>query len=208
MGSIDDDKLLTILLFNGLRDHYACLQTSINDMFTGGTTTSDDVVNRLLLEEQVLNDNATISPTTALAAVNAMPPHPVCANCKRPSHRTEFCIGPGGQMAGKTIEEARAAQDAACGTQRPGGARPRSNRAPTPAPAQNEMNAKTLTVNGQCYMLVTPSVNSNSSNTPLPVDPSSAYAAISMPSYDEEEYMAVLATVEDPKASLDWDLYS
>ena len=122
MGRIDDDKLLTILLFNGLRDHYTRLQTSINDMFTNGTTTSNDVVNRLLLEEQVLNDNATISPTTALAAVTTKPPHPVCANCKRPSHRTEFCIGPGGQMAGKTIEEAHAAQDAARSVQKPGGA--------------------------------------------------------------------------------------
>ena len=209
MGRIDDDKLLTILLFNGLRDHYTRLQTSINDMFTGGTTTSDDVVNRLLLEEQVLNDNASISPTTALAAVNTKPPRPVCANCKRPSHRTEFCIGPGGQMAGKTIKEARAAQDAARNAQKPGGTnRSRGNRTPAPASTQNDSNAKTLTVNGQCYMLVTPNVNSITTPTPPPIDPSSAYAAISMPSYDEEEYMAVIATMDDAKASLDWTLHT
>src|ERR1700761_6941343 len=134
MGRIDDDKLLTILLFNALRDHYTRLQTSINDMFTSGTTTSADVCSCLLLEEQVINDNANISLPTALAAVSTKPPRPVCANCKRASHRTEFCIGPGGQMAGKTIEEARAAQDAARSTLKPGsGGRSRGNRTPTPA---------------------------------------------------------------------------
>ena len=52
MGCIDDDKLLTILLFNALRDHYTRLQTSINDMFTSGSTTSADVCNRLLLRNK------------------------------------------------------------------------------------------------------------------------------------------------------------
>ena len=113
MGPIDKDKLLMILLFNGLGAHYTRLQTSINDMFTSGSTTSADVCNCLLLEEQIINDNTAVSPPTALAAVTPKPPCPVCANCKCPSHRTEFCILPGGQMAGKTIEEAQAAQDAA-----------------------------------------------------------------------------------------------
>ena len=57
-------------------------------------------------------------------------------------------------------------------------------------------------------MLVTPAVNTNATTTPLPVDPSSAYAAISIPSYDEEEYMAIIATMDDAKASLDWTLYT
>ena len=205
MGRIDDDKLLMILLFNGLGAHYNRLQTSINDMFTNGSTTSADVCNRLLLEEQVINDNASISTSTALAATTK-PPRPVCANCKRPSHRTEFCIGPGGQMAGKTIEEARAAQDAARNAQKPGGSGRRGNRAATPAPTQHDANAKTLTVNGQCYMLVSPPVNANPA-TP-PVDPSAAFAALSMPSYDEEEYMAVLATTDDAKASVDWNMHT
>ena len=29
-----------------------------------------------------------------------------------------------------------------------------------------------------------------------------------MPSYDEEEYMAVIATIDDAKASLDWNLHT
>ena len=165
MGPIDKDKLLMILLFNRLGAHYTCLQTLINDMFTSGSTTSADVCSRLLLKEQIINDNANVLLPTALAAVIPKQPRPVCANCKRPSHCTEFCISPSSQMAEKTIEEAQAAQDAMCNTQKPGGTgRTRGNRTATPAPSQpenvntNNTNAKTLTMNSQCYMLVTPSV--------------------------------------------------
>ena len=175
-------------------------------MFTTGSTTSADVCGRLVLEEQVINDNAAISPPTALAAVAAKPPRPACANCKRTSHRTEFCISAGGQMAGKTIEEARAAQDAARNAQKPGSNRPRGTRNATPAPTPDNTNAKTLTVNGQCYMLVTP--NATPAPTPPPVDPSAAFAAIAMPSYDEEEYLAMLAIVDNARTSVDWNTHT
>jgi hypothetical protein len=36
-----------------------------------------------------------------------------CSNCKRSNHITDFCIQPGGKMAGRCIKEARAAQSAA-----------------------------------------------------------------------------------------------
>ena len=158
MGHIDNDKLLTILLFNVLGNNFSCLQTSINDMFMNSSTMSADVRNHLLLEEQVILDNAATSPTTALAAVSAKPACPVCANCKRPTHCMEFCVVAGGQMAGKMIEEAHTAQDAACNAQKPGGAnRTCGNRPTVPTPTQNDgTNAKTLTVNGQCYMLIMP----------------------------------------------------
>jgi len=36
----------------------------------------------------------------------------ICSNCKKPRHTSEFCIQPGGRMAGKTIVEAQQACDA------------------------------------------------------------------------------------------------
>ena len=38
---------------------------------------------------------------------------PVCSNCKRDNHSTEYCIAPGGKMSGRTVKEARAAFKAA-----------------------------------------------------------------------------------------------
>ena len=188
-------------MFNALGDHYSHLQTSINDLFTKSTTTSADVRDRLLLEESVLMDNNS-SGTTALAAVSTKPTKPLCANCKR-THRTEYCIAPGGQMAGKTLEEARAAQEAARNAQRAGG-KGRNSRSTTPAPNQSgnaNTPAKTVTINGQCYVLSTPT-------GPPAIDPSSALSAISMPSYDEEEYLAVVATTDDAHVSLNWDSHA
>ena len=201
MGPIDEDKLLMILLFNALGEHYKPLQTSINDLFIKPGTTSADVRARLILEEQVIQDNAA-PETTALAAVSSKP-KTVCANCKRPTHRTEYCIASGGQMAGKTLEEARAAQNAARDAHKQGNTnKARGSRSTTPAPAQGN-NATTpakVTLNGQCYVLQTP--------TPPSLDPSSALSAISMPSYDEEEYLAVVASTDDSHVSLNWNSHT
>jgi hypothetical protein len=47
--------------------------------------------------------------------VNAKNPPVVCLNCKKPHHTIDFCIKPGGKMAGRSIDEAKAAQRAAAG---------------------------------------------------------------------------------------------
>ena len=154
MGPINDDQLLTILLFNALAGDFAQLQTSINDMFTNPSTNSMDVRKRLLLEEQVALDNAASAPTTALAAVSTKPARPVCTNCKRATHRTEYCVAAGGQMAGKTIEEAHAAQNAARDAGKPGG-NTRSHGPRPVAPVAPTPNQTEVTVNGQCYVLKT-----------------------------------------------------
>jgi len=39
----------------------------------------------------------------------------LCLNCKKPCHMSEFCIQPGGGMAGKTIAEARQVHNVKCG---------------------------------------------------------------------------------------------
>jgi hypothetical protein len=86
-------------------------------------TTSVDIRTHLTQEEQVILDKggSDTPPDTALATVPSKPPHPTCLNCKRPGHCTEYCIAPGGAYAGKTVKEARAAQNAARGTGKPHG---------------------------------------------------------------------------------------
>lgn len=55
---------------------------------------------------------------TALIAIMGKNNRPICANCKRANHHTEYCISAGGAMAGKTFEEARVAQEAAHAAQK------------------------------------------------------------------------------------------
>ena len=54
----------------------------------------------------------SLTQHTALAANSIRPPRVPCSTCKCLNHSTEFCISPGGKLAGKTIEEAHAAQAA------------------------------------------------------------------------------------------------
>jgi hypothetical protein len=106
MGHLTDDQLLSIFILNSLRLHPR-MQSSLNDMLANPLTTSADIRKRLEQEDLVIGSSS--APEAALAAVSTKNPRPVCLNCQKVGHRTEFCIAPGGQMAGKTIEEARAA---------------------------------------------------------------------------------------------------
>jgi hypothetical protein len=40
---------------------------------------------------------------------------PICSNCKKPYHTTDFCVAPGGKMFGKSLDDAKAAQYIATG---------------------------------------------------------------------------------------------
>jgi hypothetical protein len=110
MGSLTNKELLRMLVLNALGDHYPRLQTSVNYLLMTPSNTSADIRTRLLQEEQVIDPS---SESIALAAVTSKTSRPACSNCKRPGHRVEYYISRGGQMAGKSIDEARAAQEAA-----------------------------------------------------------------------------------------------
>ena len=142
MGKMDDDLLLIILILNALGGDYTRLQTSVIDMLQNPLTTSADIRARLYREEQ----------TIALGFVTGNPTRPVCANCKSANHRTEYCISPRGQMAGRTISEAHAARIA----QRRASYQPRSNGAGITIQSQASTSdyPKTLILDGKCYMLV------------------------------------------------------
>lgn len=204
MGKMDDDKLKIILIMNALSNNCKMLQTAVNEMLQNPLTTSVDIMNRILREEQLLIRNTGLTETTTLAATNTRSARPICANCKHPNHRSKFCIAPGGAMTGKTIDEARAAQDAAHSTQR-GNNRPCGNRIsglPPPAatialtPATTP--APTVTVNSQRYVLKTEQTPASASGK------QTALPAVSMPDYDKEEYIAILACAGKFHASIDW----
>lgn len=122
IGKIDDDRLLMIILLNSLGNHFSYLLSTLQTM----AIELDDFSSKTILkciegEEFLIQCRAeqgfrpsSVKPT-AFATVNARQPKPPCSNCKRSNHLTEFCISPGGKMAGWTIDDARAAQRAASG---------------------------------------------------------------------------------------------
>ena len=216
MGQMDNDKLKIILIINALGDHCERLQIAVNEILQNPAITSADIKARIVREEQLIVRRGTpvLSETTALTAAPTRNGRPICANCKRPSHCTEFCITPGGAMAGKTIEEARAAQDAArnsqwgTSTSRPCGARNNATPAASQAntadatPATTSGNPSTVTVNGQCYVLAP------NTNPPPQIATPTALSAVSMADYDQEEYIAVIATMDKPRVSVDWNSHT
>jgi hypothetical protein len=217
MGQMDDDKLKIILIINSL-DPLPQLQSTINELLQSSPTiTLTDVKQRVIHEEQLLIRREKMGiplgsnpvENSALATVTGKSSCPICANCKCPNHQTEYCIAPGGQMAGKTIDEAHAAQNAArtraggsMGTHGNCSGTPTQGNThatmPTTTAEPTSTNSKTLMVNGKCYMLVDNNTTPMANN-----ETNSALAAISMVAYDEEEYIAVIAT-DNPLASVDW----
>ena len=199
MGRLDDDKLMIIYIMNALGDNpsYNALQSTINGMLENTSLTSLDVENKVLQEEDLITfcekDNA-LPKNTALAAVTNKWERPICANCKQPGHHTEYCIKAGGQMAGKTLEEARAAQSAARTLQK--SCNNCGNTTPAPSQANTADGSTLVMINGKCYIL--------DNTAQVVTETNSALAALTMEDYDQNEYIAVLAISDTPVASLDW----
>ena len=91
-------------------------------------SSSSDVIRCIRFEEELqlfrakrgLPPNASEASAYTQMTVTAKgkeKARPFCANCKRSNHRTDFCVLPGGKMAGWSVKEARAAQPRASGKQ-------------------------------------------------------------------------------------------
>ena len=107
-------------------------------------------------------------------------------------------------MAGKTLDEAHAAQVAQKATagkthgNRTTASQSTASQTPATQPQPQTGNAKSIMVNGKYYMLV--NNTANTASVPInTVDTNTALAAvlIPMPAYNQDEYMAVLATDGD-----------
>ena len=128
IGPIDYDQLKTAFAIHALADHYGNLQSTVQAITKQDKFSASDVAKRISEEEDLIrnrDDQNTLAPSTAFATpstttpatANATKPRTrtTCANCRRVGHFTEFCIQPGGKMAGRTLEEAKAAYKASRG---------------------------------------------------------------------------------------------
>jgi len=118
MGAPTSDSFLVILMllalspsdFRGVRDAAisGLASASASSPYTAGHIRS-----RLDLEQQVINAETACSCPTgeALAAkLDSSRTTAFCTNCKRPKHTADYCVRPGGGLAGKSVDEAMAIQ--------------------------------------------------------------------------------------------------
>ena len=166
MGPIQLDDIFSVLLLNAMNKHMAPLQQHIHSLSSSPSFNSETIANRLLDEDALVrrreelgqprNPYSLSSPPNASAfsatTQRARVPRPICANCKRENHSTDYCIAPGGKMAGRSIEEARAARQKARDSQ---ASKPRSQNssalATSPSPNASS-DSKTVFVNGLPYV--------------------------------------------------------
>ncbi|KIJ93285.1 hypothetical protein K443DRAFT_135081 [Laccaria amethystina LaAM-08-1] len=117
IGTLNEDLLCCIALINTLED-FPHLCTNVSTSLTNskqGSYTAENIL--LLLEnEQGLrdtdlmkknrNNHSTIESTVLAGQTQPKSSNaPCCSGCKRTRHTNEYCIMPGGGMAGKTIAE-------------------------------------------------------------------------------------------------------
>lgn len=134
IGAIDKDLLKCIALLNSINDKsFESLQTQVSRGLSDATVSSPYTSSQIRKLFQTVDSLSTLTKTTstdtALTARDSKPsthPHnhgpgfPCCEICYAlrltcRGHTKEWCIRPGGGMAGKTIEESRTARLAARG---------------------------------------------------------------------------------------------
>jgi hypothetical protein len=225
MGPIDPNQLMTVFLINAMSDKFSHLQSQMQAMTKEPNFSSNDTINRLREEESIMRRRAkqgsvpAADPSaliaTSLSSNSRTRPKLYCANCKRTSHNTDFCIRQGGMMAGKTIEDACTAQHAALGkppkaTSGSSSAHiatessddlapPSTSTIPKP---QSTPNAKgtPIMLNGTRYF--------PEAQTTLPDAVNLAAHNIQLTSGDLFEYHAFMAVNDDLHTSLNWADFS
>ncbi|KAF4611985.1 hypothetical protein D9613_004442 [Agrocybe pediades] len=114
MGEIKQDLLKLILGINCAHS-VENIQFALLDRMSTAPSTSPftplDMIKFVEDRQRVLKANQSSSANTiALAAQTKPKPPAACTNCKRPHHIAKYCISAGGGMAGKTLDESRAAR--------------------------------------------------------------------------------------------------
>lgn len=106
MGPIDDDQLLASWLINGLNDNpiFENIQSNIISSADDPNWSSKTIIRRLQQQDNLVRRRAEQAPQTssAFAAQGHGKPRMLCTNCKKSGHLADFCVQPGGKMAGHT----------------------------------------------------------------------------------------------------------
>ncbi|KAF8497425.1 hypothetical protein F5888DRAFT_1697650, partial [Russula emetica] len=121
-GKLKEDDIFAVILLNSMGKHFGPLQQTIIQMSSTPGFNSEVIATRLLDEDTLIRrrvelgqsanpymPTSSLAPSSAFAAVSSHPrsPRPISAKCKRDNK--DYCISPGGKMAGRIVDEARRA---------------------------------------------------------------------------------------------------
>ena len=159
MGIMEPDYLKCIFLFSalGYQPEFHRVQIETMSAQDSPDFSSDTIPGLLHQEESLQLMRAAFGSVKGDRATKA-----ICSICKSANHTVDFCIQPGGKMAGQSLDKARAAQRAASGKP-PRQRRNRSSQPATGTPSasaettsaqQIQTGTHTIVINGLSYNLV------------------------------------------------------
>lgn len=221
IGTIDKDLLKCIALLNSINDKsFESVQTQVSRGLADASATKPYASADIRKLFQTIDSLATLSKSpvdTALAAKHAHNHGPgqlcctVCFGAGQPcrGHTKEWCIRPGGGMAGKTIEESVNARRATRGGGKPTG----NSKTASGNGTKNNIAVKGL--DGQAYVvdishLQKLQLDSNNVNVPK----TSEFAGIASSGTNSTEFfeyhgfMAVDESLNDTHTSIDWAIHA
>ncbi|KAF8798816.1 hypothetical protein BYT27DRAFT_7122570, partial [Phlegmacium glaucopus] len=119
-GGLSRDTLTCIALLSALGDGHdhlrAIIQRDLQNATKDKPFLPHHICSYIASDTQLLLGDANRAGATSSAIALTAKPSPktrtsvLCSNCNKPNHTDPYCISPGGGMAGKTIEESRAAR--------------------------------------------------------------------------------------------------
>lgn len=222
IGPLDYDQLKTAIVIKALGRNYENLQLTIQSITKQPAFSVKDVSDRLLEEDDhVRNREAQgfLPVASAFASQTNAPKartRPTCSHCKRTGHYADFCVQPGGKMAGRSVEDARAAYRASQRRDRPENSilSTSANVAATSSSSPAVVAAPPATVaapsvapvmiNGIAYAPVSTLSTAPTTDTAL----FTATGGNVTPLDATYDFLASIAVCGAPQVSIDWDVHS
>ena len=217
MGPLDYNKLQIACAIKGLGKHYENLQSTLQSITNQPGFTIRDIGKRIIEEDSLIRnceEQGLLPTTTAFASLRANKPRTrtTCSHCKRVGHFADFCIQTGGKMAGRTLDEAKAAYRASKGQKTDTANANQSatanvattgTSAPVSGPAGTSVPFYFHGVPYNFVPVTSTGPTPTSSNAATTGTITSANIATADTNYDFE-FVAHIAVCGEPRASIDW----
>ncbi|RDB23166.1 hypothetical protein Hypma_009673 [Hypsizygus marmoreus] len=143
MGKLTRDLYIAVCVLNHLSDDFAHIRSILNHDLAAATEakpiTVSDLHRYIDQEQDVRRNSKEKNATSAIALAARTSSHSsksssgaYCSACKMPGHSIKYCVGPDGEMKGKTVMEAKAARQRDLNAKRTGSSNtiPKSSTAP------------------------------------------------------------------------------
>ncbi|KAM6491094.1 hypothetical protein JOM56_013333 [Amanita muscaria] len=203
MGDLTYDVVTCLALLQAMGS-FPNLQTLVNHNISLSTKEKPyspaNIISLLENEQRLMESNKSTS-TVALAARTTNKGNPrFCSNCKKERHTADFCIAPGGGMAGKSLDDVRKAR------RQTGGKSSHDSRPSSFSGNKGKIPVRVKDADGRAFTVYLDSDDQSANNS------HNAFAGLasddpgSIPqngtSIEYEGFMAV--AIEEERTSVDW----